>query len=491
MTGAAATCPGSVADPTGAEVPEVLAVDLDGTLLRSNMLHETFWSAFSRDWRLPFAAAMHLRQGRAALKRMLVSRSDVNVAALPYDDEVLEYVRDWRARGGKAILVTATDQHLAELIADHLGVFDEAVGSDGLRNLKGRHKADYLVQRFGKGGYAYVGDTHADIPVWRDCGLAVVRSRSRRLRTSAARAQPSHHFLASAGAGIKPLLATLRPHQWLKNLLVFLAVAGAHRFDAEALVRATLAFVSFSLIASSVYVVNDLLDLSADRAHPRKRNRPFASGNANLEHGLPITAGLLIAGTAVAATLGPSFVFVMAIYCVLTTAYSLALKRNTIIDICTLAALYTIRILAGGVATGIPLSMWLLVFSLFFFFSLAAVKRQAELVDAVAAGKLAIHGRGYHPDDLPLVAQMATASGYVSVMVMALYVNSEAVSRLYAHPKALWGITLVLLYWISRMIFTAHRGQMHDDPVVFAAKDKVSIACGMLIVGFALVGSIR
>jgi len=470
-------------------LPEVLAVDLDGTLLRSNMLHETFWSAFSLDWRTPFAAAAQLLKGRASLKGLLARRSAVDVASLPYDDEVIAFVRDWRERGGKAVLVTATDQALANAIAGHLGLFDEAFGSDGTSNLKGRNKAAFLVERYGKGNYAYAGDADADVPVWSAAGHAVVKSRSSRLRAKAAAVQSSVSFIETPGMDLRALVKALRPHQWVKNVLVFLAMMGAHRFDGETLTRAILAFLAFSFVASSVYLVNDLLDLSADRAHPRKRNRPFASGRAKLEHGLPLTLLLLACGVALSLVLGLGFLAVMAIYYVTTTAYSLVLKRHTIIDICTLAALYTIRVLAGGVATGIPISVWLLAFSLFFFFSLAAVKRQAELVDAAAARKLTIHGRGYHPHDLPLVAQMATASGYVSVLVMTLYVNSETVTQLYRYPAALWGISLVLLYWVSRITFIAHRGQMHDDPVVFAARDKVSLACGALILAFAIVGA--
>jgi 4-hydroxybenzoate polyprenyltransferase len=250
------------------------------------------------------------------------------------------------------------------------------------------------------------------------------------------------------------------------------------------------AFVAFSLIASSVYLVNDLLDLSADRVHPRKRLRPFASGAVPLALGVPVTLALLGAGVGIALWLGWRFFVVMLVYYLTTTAYSLDLKRRPIIDICVLAGLYTIRIVAGGVATHTPLSGWLITFSLFLFFSLAAVKRQAELVDAANAGKLALSGRGYHADDLNIITQMSTASGYVSVLVMTLYVSSDAVTRLYRHPQALWAVSPVLLFWISRMTFTAHRGQMHDDPVVFAIKDRLSLLCGAVILAIAALGTL-
>lgn len=479
----------SRADRGTRSLPQVLAVDLDGTLLRSNMLHETFWSAFASDWTTPFRAAAGLGRGKAQLKAALAERSAVDVSVLPYDEEVIAFIRAWREQGGKVALVTATDQRLADAIGVYLGLFDEVFGSDGVRNLKGPNKAAFLVERYGPRNYAYIGDTHADAEVWRNSGHAVVKSRSRRVQAKA-REHASFHAIKPPAGSTKGLLRALRPHQWLKNLLVFLAIAGAHRLlDADLMLRAVGAFVAFSLVASSVYLVNDLLDLSSDRAHARKRNRPFASGAAAIELGLPVTVLLLAAGMGIAALLGLKFLLVIGVYFVTTTAYSLSLKRYPIMDICVLAGLYTIRVLAGGVATGLPISVWLLGFSLFIFFSLAAVKRQAELVDAARAGKLKIHGRGYHPDDLALVSQMATASGLVSVLVMTLYLSSDAVTRIYPRPEALWGVTPVLLFWIARVIFKAHRGEMHDDPIVFAAKDKVSMVCGVVIAVFAVVAS--
>ena len=246
-----------------------------------------------------------------------------------------------------------------------------------------------------------------------------------------------------------------------------------------------IAFIVFSLIASSVYVVNDLLDLASDRAHPRKRDRPLASGALSIAHGTWLAPMLFVVGLALAVPLGLEFALLMLGYFAATTAYSLVLKRRMLVDIFTLAGLYTMRIVAGGLATGIPLSVWLLAFSIFFFFSLAAIKRQAELVDNISALETSPRGRGYVPADLPLIAIMATASGYVSVLVMALYVSSAAVTELYNQPAALWGICLVLFYWISRMEMVTHRGGMNDDPIVFAVKDRISLICLAATVVFA------
>ena len=461
----------------------VLVVDLDGTLLRSDMLFESFWSAFARDWRSPLRALRALTGGRAALKRHLAQASAVAPATLPYDPQVIAFVEAWRRAGGRTALVTASDQSFAEAIAAHLGLFDEVHGSDGDLNLKGDRKGRFLEERFGAGGFAYMGDSAADLSVWGRAARAITVNASPGLRRRAEQVCAATEHLQTAPRSLRPYLTALRPHQWLKNALVFLPMLAAHQLDAATLLLSTLAFLCFSLVASSVYVFNDLLDLDADRAHPRKKKRPFASGRVPIAHGAWMAAGLLLAGLGLAAAMGPGFLAVMAVYFLLTTAYSLNLKRRMVIDICVLAGLYTARIVAGGVATGIPLSVWLLAFSVFFFLSLAAVKRQAELVDGAERGALKASGRGYHVDDLPIISMIAIAAGYVSVLVMTLYVNSPEVMKLYTHPEVLWGVCAVLLYWITRTVMIAHRGHMHDDPVVYAARDRISLLClGAMVV---------
>ncbi|MEO1148417.1 MAG: UbiA family prenyltransferase, partial [Cyanobacteria bacterium J06638_22] len=206
-------------------------------------------------------------------------------------------------------------------------------------------------------------------------------------------------------------------------------------------------------------------------------------------HGTWMAAGLLLAGMAIAAYLGGPFFIVMTGYYLLTTGYSLMLKRRPIVDICALALLYTLRIVAGGSATGIQLSVWLLAFSIFFFFALAAVKRHAELVENAKRGKLSVKGRGYRVEDLPLISQIGISSGYVSILVMALYLTSPNVAELYSQPAALWGICLVLLYWITRIVMVTHRGEMHDDPVVYAARDRISLICALVIFAFGVAGA--
>lgn len=301
---------------------------------------------------------------------------------------------------------------------------------------------------------------------------------------------PEAQHLGAPRTWLRPALHAIRPHQWIKNLLVFVPVLAAHQLALPPLSAATPAFIAFCLSASAVYVLNDLLDLRADRSHPRKRARPFASGALPIQSGIWLLSGLSLAGLAVGSFLGAGFVALLVLYQVTTTAYSLILKRRAVIDICTLAGLYTLRIVAGGVATGIGLSVWLLAFSTFFFFSLAAVKRLAELTELDSVGGRLTAGRDYRVDDLLLVAGMALSSGYVAVLVLALYINVPEVQALYNRPEVLWGICPVLLYWVSRVVVWAHRGDMPDDPLVFAMRDRTSLQCLWLILAFLVVADL-
>lgn len=467
-----------------------LVVDLDGTLIRSDLLHETFWSAFAHDLLIPLKAIAALRSGRAALKQMLADKSKVDLATLPFDPDVIAYIKAWREQDGRAVLVTASDHRLAECVAAHLGVFDEVHGTDASVNLKGNAKADFLVKRFGENGFHYIGDAKADLPVWEKADKAITVNAKSSLRHQAERLGKPVEHLQTLEKSWKPYLQALRPHQWLKNLLVFLPMLAGHRVDAETFTLSVLAFVAFSLVASSVYLFNDLLDLRADRAHPRKAKRPIAAGLLPIAQASVMAWGAAMIGASLSVLIGWQFFLIMAGYYALTVAYSLFLKRRLVIDICVLAGLYTMRIIAGSVATNIDLTVWLLAFSLFLFFSLAAVKRQAELVDMNRRGELSAAGRGYHADDLPIVSDIAVSAGFLSVLVLALYINSPAVVELYSQPTYLWGVCCVLLYWITRMVMVAHRGSMNDDPIIFAVKDRVSQACilisGAIVVAGAL-----
>jgi 4-hydroxybenzoate polyprenyltransferase/phosphoserine phosphatase len=455
-----------------------LCVDLDGTLLRSDLLYESLLALLARNPLFALLVPFWLLRGKAYVKRQLASRVTLQVETLPYDERVVAMLRATPQR--PRVLCTASDRLLVQPIADHLGVFDEVIASDGARNLAGHAKAEALVERYGERGFDYLGNHRVDLPVWKHAAGAVVVNASESLANQARAQTRLIDHLPGQPGGLRTWIKALRLYQWLKNLLVLVPLLTAHRlFEPEALVNAALAFLAFGLCASGVYLLNDLLDLAPDRQHPRKRNRPFAAGTLPLFHGLVATPLLTLAGFALALWTSPAFALVLLVYFITTLAYSFTLKRIVMIDVVVLAALYTVRIIGGAFAIDSPRSFWLLAFSMFIFLSLALLKRYTELAAAATQGKQKASGRGYSVADLPLVQSFGTAAGYIGVLVFALYINSTDSLRLYATPQVLWLLCPVLLYWISRAWFVAHRGDMHDDPIVFAARDRVSQAVGL------------
>ena len=462
-----------------------LVVDLDGTLLKSDMLHESFWSAIVRNWRSIFLSFVALGRGKAALKNYLSSEADIDITSLPYDKCVIDYIQKYRQQGGRTVLVTASNQYLAEKIAEHLQIFDEVYGSNIANNFQGPAKATFLVDRFGVGEFCYMGDAFVDLSVWQVSSKIVTVNAPYSLRQKAETLGKPIEHLATTSKSVVPYINALRPHQWLKNVLIFIPMLLAHQLNVQTLLSSVIALFAFCLVASSGYVLNDLTDLDADRTHPRKRLRPFASGMVPIAHGGAMIVALLIGGILIGASLGGEFLLLLSTYYVLTTVYSFNLKSRIAIDICTLAGLYTMRIIAGAVATGIDLSFWIVAFSTFFFLSLAAIKRQGELIDIVKRGAVTAKGRGYHADDLPVISIIGLGAGYVSVLVIALYVNSPEINYLYALPQMLWGISCILIYWLTRLVLITNRGSMHDDPLVFALTDRVSQICFIIILSLA------
>lgn len=456
-----------------------LCVDLDGTLLRSDMLVESTLALMAqRPW-LAFMLPVWLLRGKANLKQQVASRITVDPADLPYDERVLALLRDQPGR--QRVLCTASDESLARPVADHLGCFDEVIASNGKRNLSGHHKAQALVDRFGERGFDYAGNGSIDLSVWARARGAVVVNAGNRLANAARRHCPVQLHLPRQYGGARTWLRALRVHQWLKNLLVFVPLLASHRmFDPDSLLKSAAGFLAFGLCASGVYLLNDLLDLPSDRQHPRKRLRPFAAGLLPLLQGALMAPLLAVAGLCLAWWAEPKFAGVLAVYYLLTLAYSLRLKRVVMLDVILLAALYTVRIIGGTVVIGAALSFWLLAFSMFIFLSLALLKRYTELSAMLAAGRSDAAGRGYAVDDLPLLQSQGAASGYLAVLVLALYINSTESIALYARPQVLWLLCPLILYWVSRIWVVAHRGGMHDDPVVFAATDRVSQVVGLL-----------
>lgn len=471
--------------------PPALCVDLDGTLLRSDLLVESALVLLGRrPWMLAAMAWWLVAGGKARLKAEVAGRVDMDPATLPWDNRVLALVQ--AAQGRHRVLCTASDAALAKAVADHLGCFEEVLASDGTTNLAGHEKARRLVERFGSRGFDYAGNAYPDLEVWAHSRAAIVVNAGAGLARKAARHAPVQQHLPREGGGLRAWLRALRLHQWLKNLLVFVPLLAAHRaLEPGASLAAGLAFLAFGLVASGVYILNDLLDLPSDRQHARKKHRPFASGSLPLVQGLVLAPVLTVAGLVLGWLINPLFAAVLGGYYLLTLAYSLMLKRITLLDVMALASLYTVRIIGGAAAIGSGLSFWILAFSVFIFLSLALLKRYTELHALLQRGRHRAAGRGYAVDDLPLLQSLGGAAGYLSVLVLALYIDSPEGAALYPTPQALWMLCPLLLYWISRAWVVAHRGNMHDDPIVFAVRDRVSQAVAVIGAAVVLVALYR
>lgn len=459
-----------------------LVVDLDGTLIRTDMLVESASQFLIKHPFAFFKPLLWLMRGKTVLKSELAQRVQLDVSALPYHVNVLDWLRAEKQNGRRLVLATASHHVLAEQVARHLNLFDEVLATEGDTNLKSAAKAQALVARFGQGEFDYVGNDWPDVQVWTQAHTAhVVDAPPALLACAQAQGNVGQVFASSTPSSLMAMLKAMRLHQWMKNLLVFVPLMAAHQYaDASRDVLALMAFVVFSLTASSVYLLNDLVDVQDDRHHVRKRHRPFASGALSLITGWVVWPGLLLAAVLWSVWYMPVLFSVsLGVYFVLTVAYSLYLKQLAVVDVLTLAALYTLRIIAGAAAVGVAVSFWLLLFSMFIFLSLALIKRYSELKVARDAGKTgALRGRGYEPDDLELVSSLGGSSGFIAVLVLALYIQDGQAAHLYAMPQLIWLACPVMLFWISRAWLIAHRGRMHDDPIVFALKDRVSWGVG-------------
>ena len=468
-----------------------LVVDLDGTLLHTDTLHELALQMLRDHPASTLKIPFWLVQGKAHMKRQISAMARLNPKTLPYNQPLLDWLREQRAAGRRLVLCTAADRSVAEAIATHLALFDDVIASDGSVNLAGSNKAASLEARFGVGGFDYAGNSTKDMAVWAKAREAVVVNAPKALLAAAQGKFTINKVFAAPARGFSVWRRALRLHQWLKNLLLFMPLLAAHQLgDVHAWGVLVQAFVAFSLCASTVYLANDLLDLESDRLHPRKRKRPFASGVLPVWVGVVLAPLLLACSLALAGQVGWRFQSWLVVYFALTCVYSWILKRLILVDCLTLAMLYTLRVLAGAAAVGLQLSFWLLAFSVFLFLSLAFVKRYAELELQAASGQGKLHGRGYHTDDASLIQTMGITAGQACVLVLALYLNSDAVTRLYKSPELIWGAVPIMLFWVHWMWMQAHRGQMHDDPLVFAVKDRTSLLAGAAVALFLAAGTL-
>lgn len=468
------------------EVP--LCVDLDGTLVRTDtLLESSLVLVKQRPWNLLWMLTW-LSKGKAGFKREIARRVDLPVDLLPYQTDFVDYLHRQKAAGRRLILVTAADDKIARKVARHLDLFDDVLASHDGINLRGRTKLKALQARYGNRGFDYAGNDRTDLKIWPHARKALVVNAPASLQSAARDVAPGAQFFWTRPSRLRALMRAVRMHQWLKNLLLFVPLIMSHRFGEPHLVMAAgIGFLAFSLCAAGVYLLNDLLDLSADRGHAHKRLRPFAAGDLSLLTGLAAVPLLMAAGFALSLTLHPLFSLLLAVYVLSSFLYSIQLKTLPVVDVLVLSGLYTLRLIAGGAATSTRISFWLLAFAMFIFFSLAIVKRYSELAPLSEAGKLKrIAGRGYWTHDLETLRVLGICSGYLAVLVMALYINSVQVRILYRHPYMLWALCPLILYWISRVWLLAGRGEMHEDPIVFALHDVTSLAVGVLALIFVL-----
>jgi 4-hydroxybenzoate polyprenyltransferase/phosphoserine phosphatase len=462
--------------------PAPLCIDLDGTLANTDTLVEgwltALWNKPSNLLRL-LPALLH---GKAAFKKAIARESRLDVALLPYNVALLDYLKEQKKQGRVLVLVTAANEAIARAVANHLQLFDAVIASDDRHNLRGMAKAKALCERFGSAGFSYAGNDRADLPIWEVAHSAILVNASARVWKHAKQRVAIEQCFDNPHNSLAAFLRALRPYQWAKNSLVFVPIVTAAAFvDVIAWAHAALMFIAFCLTASGIYLINDIFDLSADRQHPRKRLRPFASGALPLGVGL-ISGPLFVAsGVALALAVGTSFL--LACYAAVSILYSMKLKELPLVDIFALSALYMVRLIAGGEATGYFVSLWLLAFSGFLFFSLAVIKRVAELQAGVRLGRAIMHRRGYGPNDLSILQMMGVGASFVSALVLALYVQDVGIAR-YKNPMVLWAIVPLLLLWQCRLWLATARGQMNDDPIVYAAKDWVSrsVAAAVMIV---------
>jgi 4-hydroxybenzoate polyprenyltransferase/phosphoserine phosphatase len=440
-----------------------LCVDLDGTLIQTDSLWESCLRLISQQPLMLVLLPLWLFLGKAGFKQKVSQYVELDLTSLPFNTPLLKYLTKQRLHNRHLILVTAANKKIAEAIAAHLNIFDEILASDETHNLSGKNKARVLTDKFGEKGFVYAGNANIDLNVWQHAAAAVVVNGSENLCSKAKQITTIEKiFPPEQKTSLKIILKAIRIHQWVKNGLIFTALILSHNwFNHAALQSITFAFFSFSFAASSIYLFNDLIDLEADRKHQSKKHRPLAAGTLSIQWAIMLIPVLLVFSFSLAMQVNLNFIYILSVYLILTTVYSLFLKQIALLDVITLTSLYTLRIIAGAIAINVPLSYWLLAFSMFIFLSLALIKRFSELKNLAQQGQTTSVSRGYHVDDLPAISLFGITSGYISILVLILYTHDLHAGTLYSQPDWLWFVAIAVLYWISHMWLLAFRGQMN------------------------------
>ena len=468
-----------------------LIVDLDGTLTPTDTLIESVAQMVKRNpqdvLRIPF----WILKGRAAFKGLVASKSSLSAELLPYRLALIDYLRSEKEKGRRLILATAAHHDIANAVASHLGLFSEVIATGGSLNSKGEVKLQAIRARVGN-RFVYAGDDASDVAIWRAAEAAILVGVSRRVADSVRNDVRIEREFPREDIKITTWMRALRAHQWVKNLLLFVPLLTAFQFlDLYKLGTMVVAFLAFCLVASATYLANDIWDLESDRAHPRKCQRPFASGQIPIARGIGMAAGALVTGMVLGAAVSLEFLAMLMLYLALTTFYSLVVKNYVLLDVLMLSSLYTLRILAGSVAVGLMTSSWLLAFSVFIFLSLALVKRCSELVSLKQIGEESAPGRDYRVTDLAVLWPLGVGSALCAVVVFGLFISAAETQTRYASPQLLWLVALSLIYWLSRLWIKSARGEMEDDPIVYAARDRASRLVAVVIVVSSLVASSR
>lgn len=451
-----------------------LCVDLDGTLILTDMLAESVLRALRRKPLLIFALPFWLIKGKKFFKAKLAVRSEIAIKSLPYHDEFLAYLQAESQQGRQLVLVTGSHEILAQQVADHIGLFAKVIATDDQSNMVGRTKAARLVDEFGAGNFDYAGNEKKDIHIWRyarkailvNCRASLTKRVARLADVTVGREFSRHPF------SIKTIIKAMRVHQWTKNLLIFVPMLVAHKvLLVGAWQQTVMAYFSFCFMASATYIVNDLCDLDADRNHITKHKRPFASGRLSIFQGLGMMVALAVGAVLFLPFLPWLFAAVFVTYLVGTLVYTFYFKSVAIFDVMILASLFTVRVIAGGAAIGVDLSFWLMSFSIFVFLGLALVKRVSEMNNLSQSNQVQVAGRGYQIGDAPALQTMGVCSSFLAVLVFALYINSPEIVEMYKEPRLLWLICPCLLYWVSHIWLVTARGKMNEDPILYAIKD--------------------
>jgi 4-hydroxybenzoate polyprenyltransferase/phosphoserine phosphatase len=454
-----------------------LVLDLDGTLLATDSLHESLLLHLRERPMQIFRLPIWLREGRAGFKSHLAEAlTQEHVETLPVNAEIVDLAEKEAKAGRRIVLATAANRGIAEKIAARFPFISEILASDAKTNLKGAAKAEALERKYPQ-GFLYAGDSAADLPVWRKAKGAIVVGRGGSLARQAAETTPVLASIDPRPEISKVLVKALRLHQWAKNALVFVPLILAGLFHSRHAWAATIcAFLALGLLASATYIANDMWDIAEDRRHWSKRRRPLASGRLSLPRGLGLILLCGFGAFALGVLDGPKALAVLAVYLASSLLYSLRLKREPIVDVFVISAMFTIRLVLGQVVTGAQLSPWLLVFSMFTFLSLSLVKRYTEVTRMVAHGFEKAGGRGYTAEDGVVLGAFGAASSMASVLILVLYlVNAAFEERFYRHPVFLWGFPALLFLFLGRIWILCHRGQIHDDPVAYALKDRLSL----------------